>query len=39
LYAHQISFRHPKNEEKVTYTADLHKDFAVMLKMLRKYDK
>lgn len=39
LHAHQISFRHPKTEEMVTYTADLHKDFAVMLKMLRKYDK
>lgn len=39
LQAHTISFIHPKTEALVSYEAPLPKDFAVCLKLLRKWGK
>lgn len=37
LHAHQLSFIHPKTEEKVAFEAPLPKDFAAILNQLRKH--
>ncbi len=37
LHAYQLSFDHPKKEERYTFTADLPKDFNAVLKQLRKW--
>lgn len=37
MHAHFIGFKHPENDEEVSFTADYPKDFAATLQVLRKY--
>jgi RluA family pseudouridine synthase len=39
LHARSLAFTHPSSGEEVSFEAEYPKDFAVSLKMLRKYDK
>lgn len=39
LHAHSLSFLHPHSGEEVSFTAEAPKNFQVVLKMLRKYNR
>lgn len=39
LHAAELKFTHPSSGEELKFEADLHKDFSVVLKQLRKFSK
>lgn len=39
LHAHQLTIQHPSTKEAVTFTADLPRDFAAVIKQLRKWGR